>query len=331
VNVASFVLCGLSYRRQNRYPRPAEPLGWLTSQFASGTSWLAAETKIYCKAAAFRCDNGPAMTYLLPALNPLRAFEAAARHLSLKLAAHELHVTPGAVSQQVKTLEDRLGLPLFDRLHKQLGLTPAAQDYLVAVRHALRSIADATARLRPNGVATVVSVGVHPRFELGRARFDRFRAAHPAIGLRILQPAGLHELVEGKIDALVLRSVGHPGYRCDRLAAGSEVGDCLICPEGTARLPRDCELARLAPRRRSTNGRFPCITTSRRPDRIARSAGIREVAQLLVARDSARSELQAGFSAPAVLAHPKVCLLASSNCRLWHETDSPAQIAEVCY
>jgi DNA-binding transcriptional LysR family regulator len=64
------------------------------------------------------------MTYLLPPLNPLRAFEAAARHLSFKLAAHELHVTPGAISQQVKTLEDRLGLPLFDRLHKQLVLTP---------------------------------------------------------------------------------------------------------------------------------------------------------------------------------------------------------------
>ena len=47
------------------------------------------------------------MTYLMPPLNALRAFEAAARHLSFKLAAHELHVTPGAVSQQVKLLEDR--------------------------------------------------------------------------------------------------------------------------------------------------------------------------------------------------------------------------------
>ena len=183
------------------------------------------------------------MTYLLPPLNPLRAFEAAARHLSFKLAARELHVTPGAVSQQVRTLEDRLGLLLFERLHKQLVLTPAAQDYLAAVRHAFRSIADATARLKPNGAAAVVTVGVHSRFDLGRARFDRFRAAHPAIGLRILQPAGLHELVEGKIDALVLRSVGHqPGYRCDRLAAGSGVGDCLICPEGTADCPEVASL-----------------------------------------------------------------------------------------
>jgi LysR family glycine cleavage system transcriptional activator len=183
------------------------------------------------------------MTYLLPPLNPLRAFEAAARHLSFKLAAQELHVTPGAISQQVKALEDRLGLLLFERLHKQLVLTPAAQDYLVAVRHAFRAIADATARLKPDGAATVVTIGVHPRFDLGRAGLERFRAAHRAIGLRILQPAGLHELVEGKIDALILRNVGHqPGYRCDRLAAGSEVGDCLICPEGTADCPEIASL-----------------------------------------------------------------------------------------
>ena len=74
------------------------------------------------------------MTYLLPPLNPLRAFEAAARHLSFKLAAHELHVTPAAVGQQVKVLEDRLGVRLFERLHKQLVLTTAGQEYVAAVQ-----------------------------------------------------------------------------------------------------------------------------------------------------------------------------------------------------
>ena len=68
------------------------------------------------------------MTYLLPPLNALRAFEAAARHLSFKLAARELHVTPGAVGQQVKVLEERLGVQLFERLHKQLILTPVGQE-----------------------------------------------------------------------------------------------------------------------------------------------------------------------------------------------------------
>jgi len=59
--------------------------------------------------------NWAAMTYSLPPLNALRAFEAAARHLSFKLAAHELHVTPAAVGQQVKALEARLGVSLRSR------------------------------------------------------------------------------------------------------------------------------------------------------------------------------------------------------------------------
>src|SRR4051812_15562609 len=99
------------------------------------------------------------MTWLLPPLNPLRAFEAAARHLSFKLAARELHVTPGAISQQVKALEDRLGVPLFDRLHKQLILTAAGQDYAASVRKSFHHIADATGRLMPRGVAAVLTLG----------------------------------------------------------------------------------------------------------------------------------------------------------------------------
>jgi len=179
------------------------------------------------------------MTYLLPPLNPLRAFEATARHLSFKFAARELHVTPGAVGQQVKVLEDRLGVRLFERLHKQLVLTAAGQEYVTSVQKAFYRIADATERLKPQGVATVLSVGVYARLDLGgRLGPDRFRAAHPAIGLRIMEPAGLQELVEGKVDVLIGRSLGnHPGYRCDRLGDGSGVGDYLICPEGTASCP----------------------------------------------------------------------------------------------
>ena len=67
------------------------------------------------------------MTYLLPPLNALRAFEAAARHLSFKQAAHELHVTAGAISQQVRQLEERLGVQLFERLTRQVILTHAGK------------------------------------------------------------------------------------------------------------------------------------------------------------------------------------------------------------
>ena len=172
------------------------------------------------------------MTYLLPPLNPLRAFEAAARHLSFTFAARELHVTPGAVGQQVQALEARLGVRLFERLHKQLILTPAGREYVVAVRKGFCLIGDATARLRPQGVAIVLSVGVYTRFDLARLQPNRFRAAHPTIGLRIMEPAGLHELTGGKVDVLINRSGGHyPGYHCEHLPG---VGDYLICPEGTA-------------------------------------------------------------------------------------------------
>ena len=179
------------------------------------------------------------MTHLLPPLNALRAFEAAARHLSFKLAAHELHVTPGAVGQQVKALEDRLGVPLFQRIHKQLILTEAGQAYLPPIRDAFGRIASATAALRPQTALTVVNLGLHAGFRWAELRSDlnRLRETHPTIGLRVSHPAGLHELFDGKVDLLVERSLGHhPGYRCDQLVSGRP-GEYLICPEGSANCP----------------------------------------------------------------------------------------------
>jgi hypothetical protein len=111
------------------------------------------------------------------------------------------------------------------------------------VRDGFRRIADATARLKPEGVVAVLTVGVHPRFDLRRLAPDLFRAANPTIGLRVVEPAGLHELAEGKVDALIDRSLGHhPGYRCDRLDGASGVGDYLISPEGTADCPEIASL-----------------------------------------------------------------------------------------
>ena len=181
--------------------------------------------------------NWTAMTYILPPLNALRAFEAAARHLSFKLAAHELHVTPAAVGQQVKALEARLGVRLFERLHKQLVLTAAGQAYLPEISDGFRRIADATAQLKPVG-AVLLQLGVHGSFDLRRLELEEFRASHAEIGLRVLQPAGLHELIEGKVDVLIARGLGnHPGYRCDRVTEGSGLGDWLIAPAGTADCP----------------------------------------------------------------------------------------------
>src|SRR5262249_8250131 len=146
------------------------------------------------------------MTYLLPPLNALRAFEAAARHLSFKLAAHELHVTPGAVAQQVRGLEAQLGCTLFDRLPRQLMLTPAGQAYLPALRDAFTRIADATDALEPRHARAVIRLGVRGRYDVEGLirRIERFRAEQGRdVHVRISTPAGIHELLEGKVSVVI--------------------------------------------------------------------------------------------------------------------------------
>src|SRR5262249_55891295 len=126
---------------------------------------------------------------------------------------------------------------LFERLHKQLILTAAGQAYLPGISDGFRRIADATAQLKPAG-AVLLQLGVDGSFDLRRLAVAEFRSAHADSGLRVLQPARLRELVEGRVDLLIARGLGHhPGYRCDRVAEGSGLGDWLIAPEGTADCP----------------------------------------------------------------------------------------------
>src|ERR1041385_3537235 len=90
------------------------------------------------------CDTERAtMSHRLPPLNGLRSFETAARHLSFTRAADELGVTPGAVSQQVKSLEQALGIKLFRRLPRSLILTNAGEAYLPAITSAFDLISRA--------------------------------------------------------------------------------------------------------------------------------------------------------------------------------------------
>src|SRR3954447_19122899 len=127
-----------------------------------------------------------AMTYLLPPLNALRAFEAAARHLSFKQAAHELHVTAGAVSQQVRLLEERLGVQLFERLTRQVILTSVGEAYLTPIRKAFGRIAEATAELKPEGITNLLHIGIHGCVDIDdlRRRLSQFRRAQPQVAVR---------------------------------------------------------------------------------------------------------------------------------------------------
>ena len=123
----------------------------------------------------------------LPALNNLKAFEAAARHESFTRAAEELCVTQGAVSQQVKALEEGLGIKLFNRERQRLVITEAGRDYLNVVRDALDRIAVGTERLLQRQNAGVLTVSTSPDFAAKWLvhRLGHFAETHSGIDLRV--------------------------------------------------------------------------------------------------------------------------------------------------
>lgn len=126
------------------------------------------------------------MTYRLPPLAALRAFEAAARHLSFKKAAEELHVTPAAISQQIKALEEYLGVALFRRLTRALEITAAGNAMLPKVREGFECLAAAVDSTR-EAVDGVLTVTAPPSFAARWLvpRLPRFFAAHPEVELRL--------------------------------------------------------------------------------------------------------------------------------------------------
>src|ERR1700748_320362 len=102
------------------------------------------------------------MARRLTPLNALKAFEAAARHESFTRAADELNVTQGAVSHQVKALEQELGLKLFNRERQRLTLLGAGRDYYGVVRDALDRIAVGTERLLQRQASGVLTISTSP-------------------------------------------------------------------------------------------------------------------------------------------------------------------------
>ncbi|WP_322092101.1 transcriptional regulator GcvA [Paraburkholderia bannensis] len=128
------------------------------------------------------------MKPVMPPLNALRAFEAAGRLGSFKEAATELHVTPGAVSQQVRLLEEWLGAALFERHNRQVVLTPAARVYLEEIGPLFERISQASARYGvPQAVSRTLSVSALATFTLRWLvpRLARFRAEHPDVEVKL--------------------------------------------------------------------------------------------------------------------------------------------------
>lgn len=147
----------------------------------------------------------------LPSLNALRAFEAAARHLSFTRAADELAVTQGAVSHQVKALEQQLGLPLFHRQHQRLTLTSAGQAYLPVVRDAFDRLAAGTEQLLAAEQSRRLTISVSPNLAAKWLvpRIGHFVDQHPEIDLRI--NAALHhvDFAREDVDMAVRHGEGH--------------------------------------------------------------------------------------------------------------------------
>ena len=146
----------------------------------------------------------------LPPLNSLRCFEAAARKGSFNQAAEELFVTPSAVSHQIKTLEEFLGLKLFRREKRKAVLTAAGEKYLASVTHALDEIDSATRRLMTAPNISAVNLAVAPAF-LTRwlvPRLREFQQQHPDVELRLSASMGQIDFQHSDTDMAIYLGFG---------------------------------------------------------------------------------------------------------------------------
>ena len=174
----------------------------------------------------------------LPPLNALRAFDAAARHLSFTRAAAELNVTPAAVGHHVRALEDLLGVQLFRRLNRSLLLTDAAQSCLPELREGFARLAGAVETICASDAQGLLTVTVAPTLAAKWLvpRLDRFWTAHPEINLRIDTAMAELDLAREGIDIGIRFGDGrYPGLRTERL-----MGETLfpVCAPALRERPR---------------------------------------------------------------------------------------------
>jgi LysR family glycine cleavage system transcriptional activator len=157
----------------------------------------------------------------LPPLNALRAFEATARHLSFSKAAEELHVTPAALSHQIRGLEALLGLKLFHRRARAIELTEPARTIYPGIRSGFATIRDAVERLdrgRQDRVLVVSSTpGLTAKWLV--PRLYRFLALHPDIETRITASVAYASFASDGVDVGIRLSSGaHPDLHVEKLS-----------------------------------------------------------------------------------------------------------------
>lgn len=145
------------------------------------------------------------MSDRLPPLTALRAFDAAARHMSFAKAADELNVTPAALSFQIKSLEDHLGHPLFRRLNRAVELTEAGRTLAPGAADGFQTLIDAwraTRRLFDNATLTVTAGPAFTAKWLA-PRLYEFASAHPEIELRFIASLRIMDFARDEIDVAI--------------------------------------------------------------------------------------------------------------------------------
>lgn len=140
----------------------------------------------------------------LPSLTSLRAFEAAARRMSFTSAAEELYVTQGAISRQVKALEEWLSVDLFHRHSRSLELTEIGKTYFDSLRDAFNMMESATLRLGTNSNDRVLTLSVLPTFAMKWMipRLAKFNMIHPSIEIHMvtsIKPADFSNDIDAAI------------------------------------------------------------------------------------------------------------------------------------
>ena len=153
----------------------------------------------------------------LPPLSALRAFEAAARHLSFKHAANELSLTPTAISHQVRQLEEQLGVRLFVRGTRRVDLTPAGHSLFPSLRDGFDAMARAVQSVRPGSQPRAIVLSTTMAFASRwlLQRLARFAAAQPDIALHLHTSDAPVDLQRGAAQLAIRYGPGsYPGLHC---------------------------------------------------------------------------------------------------------------------
>lgn len=187
---------------------------------------------------------------LLPPTHELHAFESAARTGSISNAARELSLTQSAVSRQIKTLEERLGLELFVREKQSIRLTLAGQSYARDIREALRRVSTASLNIRANPLGGTLNLGILPTFGTRwlAARLPRFVARYPGININFFTRPTPFDFNLDSIDAAIhFGKAEWPGAATSPLFSESvlPVGSPSLLAQHEFRAPQDVRKAPL--------------------------------------------------------------------------------------